>query len=242
MPKQFIVVGIGKFGHHLITRLVASGAQVVAIDSSREQIKLVQGSVTLAIQMDATDPEAFRELDLPLAKIDAAIVTIADDIESSIMATLVLKELGVGEVIARATSAAHRRALTKVGADTVVFPEVDMADRVAHWVIDTRLMDYVEISSSLGMATIVAAPEWEGRTLAQINLPKQHGCYVLAIKRDEIQEDSRVGSLAHATTAPRYRRVIDIPGADETILANDALVVVGKETKLHELANMQPPA
>lgn len=231
--KKIIVVGVGKFGLRLAEKLVEQQAEVVAIDIAADVLKLIQGRVTLAIAMDCTDPEAFKELDLPMQEIDAAIVTIGECLEASILSTLILKEMGVCEVIARATSVAHKRALEKVGADSVVFPEFDNADRLARAVLGRQVVDYVEISTNLGLVTVKATEELIGRSLAELDFKNRYGCLVLAIKRDRIVGET--DELSEQAAETRYRQVVELPPAEERIRPGDLLVVVAHQDRLTEI-------
>jgi len=238
LKKKIMVVGVGKFGLRLAEKLVAQNAEVVAIDHDIEQLKQVQGSATLAISLDCTDPEAFKELDLPMKELDAAIVTIGESMEGSILATLILKEMGVPEVISRATSIAHKLALEKVGADSVVFPEYDRADRLAQAVMGRQVVDYIEISSNLGMATVHATDMLIGKSLLELDFKNRYGGMVLAIKRDRIRA-SADQELSEAGSGTRFREVIELPDAGERIRAGDLLVVVGPQDKLTEVFDQE---
>ncbi len=235
MKKKIIVVGMGKFGMPLTDRLLLQGAEVVAIDKDVEQLKLVQAVATLSIALDCTDPEAFKELDLPMKDIDAAIVTIGESTEASILATLILKEMGVREVIARATSIAHKRALEKVGADSVVFPEYDRAERLAAAVMGRQVVDYIEITKNLGMATVHATEDMIGKSLLELDFKRKFGGLVLAIKRDRIQVAVEGDELSEKASETRFREVVELPDATECIRPGDMLVVVGPQGEVTEV-------
>lgn len=230
--KKIIVVGAGKFGARLVEKLVELDAEVVAIDSNPARLAVVQGRATLAVSLDVSDPAALRELDLPMDQIDAAVVTVADNIEGSILATLVLKELGVKQVISRATSVAHRLALQKVGADRVVFPEHDMAERLGQALLATHLEDFIGISERMGIATLRAGEELVGKSLREIEFRKRYGGYVLALKRGPVAPDEQAGLEEGAAEEEGFREVLDLPGADERIQPGDALVVLAPRDKL----------
>jgi trk system potassium uptake protein TrkA len=125
--RQFAVIGLGRFGTSLARRLAEMGREVLVIDNSEERIQDVSDVVTQAVRVDATDEEALKALGI--RNFDVVIVAIGEDIQASIMVTLILKDLGVKCVIAKALNELHRMVLEKLGADKVIFPERDMAVR-----------------------------------------------------------------------------------------------------------------
>ena len=142
--KSFVVIGCGRFGSSVARTLHDLGNEVMVIDISEDVIREISEEATYAVQADAMDEAVLK--DLGLRNFDVAVISIGSDIEASIMATLVVKELGIKRVIAKAQSELHRKVLDKIGADKVIFPERDMGVRVAHNLTSTNILDFIELS------------------------------------------------------------------------------------------------
>jgi len=181
--KSFVVIGCGRFGSSIARTLYSLGNEVLAIDSSEEIIKEISEEVTHAVQADVMDETVL--MDLGLRNFDVAVVAIGSDIEASIMATLVVKDLGIDKVIAKAQSELHGKVLSKIGADKIIFPERDMGVRVAHNLASTNILDFIELSPDYSILEIAALKEWEEKSLAQLRLPSKYGINVMAIKRGD---------------------------------------------------------
>lgn len=183
MAKQFIVVGLGRFGTSVAETLTAMGNDVLGIDKSTEAVQDVADKVTHAVQMDATDEYALKSLGV--RNFDVAVVTIGSDIQASIMVTLLLKEAGVKYIICKGQSELHRKVLLKIGADRVVLPEKEMGVRVAHNLVSANLLDLIELSENYQIIEMNAPPEWIGRSLGDLDIRRDYGISVLAIRDKE---------------------------------------------------------
>jgi trk system potassium uptake protein TrkA len=140
---QYVVIGLGRFGTSVAQTLYQMGCEVLAIDTDEEKVQAVANIVTHAVQADATDENAMRALGL--RNFDVAIISIGD-IQASILTTLVLKEMGIKRLVAKALSELHGRVLEKIGADKVIYPERDMGMRVAHNLVSGSILDYMELA------------------------------------------------------------------------------------------------
>ncbi|HKL74494.1 MAG TPA: TrkA family potassium uptake protein [Halanaerobiales bacterium] len=208
--KQFVVVGLGRFGSSLAETLAEKDFDVLAIDIDEEIVQNMSNIVTHAVEADATDEEALKTLGV--RNFDVAVVSIGDDIHSNILATLILKELGVPYVVVKAQNKLHGKILKKVGADRVVYPERDMGTRIAHNLISSNVLDYIEFAKDYSIVEIIATPNMVGNSLADLELRTRFGVNVMAIKR---------GKELNVT-----------PGANDRILEGDVLVVMGKNKDL----------
>lgn len=213
--KQFVVIGLGRFGSSIAKTLYSLGNEVLAIDSDEEIVQSISDSVTHAVQADATDEATLRSLGI--RNFDVAVVTIGSDVQSSVMITLLAKELGVKYVIAKAQNEMHAKVLYKIGADRVVFPERDMGVRVAHNLCSSNILDYIELSPDYSIMEIASISEWEGKSLRELNMRSKYGINVMAIKRDN---DINIS-----------------PSADDIIKHGDVLVVIGGTDDLKVLEN-----
>lgn len=211
--KQFVVIGLGRFGSSIAKTLYNLGYDVLGIDNNEEIIQALADSITHAVQADATDENTLKALGV--RNFDVGIVSIGQDIQASILVTLILKELGIKFVVAKAQSELHGKVLYKIGADRVVFPERDMGVRVAHNLVSSNILDYIELSPDFSIVEIAAIPEWFEKSLRELDMRVKHGLNVMAIKRNE--------------------EVIVSPKADDIILEGDILVVVGQNKDIEKL-------
>lgn len=211
--KQFVVIGLGRFGESVAKTLYGLGHDVLAIDMDEDMVQEISDSVTHAVQMDATDESALRTLGL--RNFDVAVVTIGSNIQASVMVTLLVKELGVKYIIAKGQSDLHAKVLYKIGADRVVLPEKDMGVRVAHNLVSASILDYIELSPDYSIMEVKALEEWNGKTLTELKLRSKYGINVMAIKKND---DINIS-----------------PGADEIISADDIIVAIGAAEDLAKI-------
>ena len=211
--KSFVVIGCGRFGSSVARTLHDLGNEVMVIDISEDVIREISEEATYAVQADAMDEAVLK--DLGLRNFDVAVISIGSDIEASIMATLVVKELGIKRVIAKAQSELHRKVLDKIGADKVIFPERDMGVRVAHNLTSTNILDFIELSPDYSIIEITALEEWEDKTLGQLKLSTKYGLNVMAIKRGN--------------------KITVSPSGEIMIEKDDVLVVIGSMTDIKKV-------
>lgn len=216
LKKQYVVIGIGRFGSSVAKTLYALGNDVLAIDSNEDVIQEISESVTHAVQLDATDENALRSLGI--RNFDVAVITIGANIQSSVMAALIVKEMGVKYIIAKAQSELHAKVLYKIGVDRVVLPEKDMGVRVAHNLVSTNILDYIELSPDYSIVEVVSPKDWQGKTLRQLNMRVVYGINVMAIKREN--------------------KINVSPLADDEIMPGDIIVAIGSAQSLSKLENM----
>lgn len=214
---KFAVIGLGKMGSEAARTLADQGAEVIAIDNSKELVERIKDHVAATVILDGTDDDALREIHIE--DVDAAIVTMGDSMEASILSTLILKEMGVVEVIARAISDSHARVLEKIGADKVVQPEREMGRRLAHIALTKSVREYVELPGGLGVTEILASAEMVGRSLAELDFRRRYQAMVLGIRRGEGEAES----------------LVTLPQAAERIEEGDRLVVTALEAELQKL-------
>lgn len=178
--KQYLVIGLGRFGSAVATELAAQGMQVLAIDRDMELVEEHRSLLTDVVRGDAMDHAVLDQIGA--ADFDVAIVTIGEDIKASGVITMQLKEMGVGCVIVKAFDDFHGRMLTKLGADKVIFPERDMGQRIAHNLVSEKIMDFIELSPDYSLMEMRPRPEWVGKTLKELNLRTQYRINVVAVR------------------------------------------------------------
>ncbi|HBQ28406.1 potassium uptake system protein [Peptococcaceae bacterium SCADC1_2_3] len=212
--KQFAVIGLGRFGSSLARALSRMGYEVLAIDTNEENVNDITDEITYAVQMDALEENALKSTGI--RNFDTVIVAIGQDIQASILVTVMLKEMGVKKVIAKAQTELHGKVLEKVGADLVVFPERDMGERLAHTLIAAdNIMDLINLSPDYSIIELKTPPGFIGKTLQETALRKEYGITVIAIRRG--------------------LEVIISPEAKQVIRENDILVTIGRNEKLKRL-------
>ncbi|MGL4344958.1 MAG: potassium channel family protein [Cellulosilyticaceae bacterium] len=214
--KQFVVFGLGRFGISLATTLAEAGYEVMVVDKSEERIQEISALVTHAVQADAADMDTLRSLGI--RNFDVAIVAIGKDIQSSIMTTLLLKEIGIPYVVAKASSEIHERVLRKIGADRIILPEHEMGMRIATNLMSGNIIDYIQLSSEYSIVEIAILPEWANRSIMDVNFRAKYGINIIAVQR--------------------YGKIDISPTPDYILSSEDVLVVVGstKELQLLESA------
>ncbi len=203
--KSFIVIGLGRFGSQAARRLYQQGCEVLAIDTRNDLVQQLSDDVTQAVVADARDKDVLRALDAK--SFDCAVVAIGESLADSVLATMNLKELGVPYVICKAHDETHREVLKKLGADRVVIPEKENADRLAKSLSSLNVLDYIELSEDYGIIEVPAPAPWQDKSLIELNVRAKLGVNILAIKRD--------GSITVS------------PAADFRIAQGDVMVVLG---------------
>lgn len=181
--KQYLVVGLGRFGSAVATTLAEQGMQVLAIDRSMETVEAHRGRLTDVVRGDAMDRRVLEHIGA--GDFDVAIVTIGEDVKASGVITMQLKEMGVPCVIVKAFDSFHGRMLLKLGADKVIFPERDMGQRIAHNLVSEKILDFIELSPDYSLVEMRPRPEWIGKTLGELNLRARERINVVAVRSGE---------------------------------------------------------
>ena len=180
--KSFFIIGLGRFGTALAIELCKQGNEVLALDAKNERVQAVADLVTRAVAGDARDPEVLRALGA--RNFDCAVVALAEDVGESALITLNLKELGVRRVVSKANSAVHRKVLEKIGADLVVFPEQEMALRLAHNLDNGDILNFIDLSDEYSMVERRLPAAWAGKSILQLDIRKNYHLTVIAVRRD----------------------------------------------------------
>ncbi|MCH7481313.1 MAG: TrkA family potassium uptake protein [Chloroflexi bacterium] len=217
MAHQVAVIGMGRFGISLARELYQIGHDVLAIDRDESLSQQMMGHVTYTVTGDSTSSELLEEVGI--RHFDTAVVAIGTDIQSSVLTTVLLKQFGLGQVIARATNELHGKTLKAVGADRVVYPEQETGLRTAHSLFQREVLEYMELTSEFGFSKINVPPEMAGLTLEQAgfgSVRDKYGAAVIAIRRG--------------------REPILSPSKDETMQEGDQLVLAGPEDALERIS------
>ena len=177
--QTYAVFGLGRYGRSVAKELVENGAEVLAVDNREAVVNAAISEIPYCKCADVTDQEALRQIGI--ANIDVAIVTMANHLEASVMATMLCKELGVKTVIAKCSTEINCKILTKVGADRVVFPESESGIRLAKNLLSSGFMDIIELSQDVSMVELEVKQQWIGKNLIELNLRKKYSINVVAI-------------------------------------------------------------
>lgn len=203
--KQFAVVGLGRFGLSVCQELAEAGAQVLAVDVNEDKVKAATQFVTQVIVANCTLEDTVAEL--KLSDYDMVMVSIGEDVNASILTTLVMKESGVKSVWVKASDKFHSKILQKIGADHIIMPERDMGVRVARKMLDKRVLEFQELGSNLAMTEVVIGSRLMGKTLGQLSLCQNEDIQILGFKRGP--------------------EIIKTPELDKVMEIGDMLIVAG---------------
>jgi trk system potassium uptake protein TrkA len=199
--------------------LTELGHDVIGVDADESRVQHLAEMITHALQIDATDDKALRAAGIQ--DVDVAVVSIGENIESSLLVVMQLHELGVRTIVAKAVTPLHGRILEKLGVSRVIFPEREMAIRIAHSLVMPNVIDYIELSRDFSIVEVPAPEAFVGRTLKQLELRPRLGLTLIAIKRQADGSGTIVTNIA--------------PAADETIRAGDVLALLGSNERLNQL-------
>lgn len=213
--KSFLVIGMGRFGSKLAQKLLELDNDVMVVDKSEEKISLLINDFTDAQIGDCTNPAVLESLGIN--NFDACFVTIGDNFQSSLEITSLLKDMDAKYVISKANSEIQRKFLLRNGADEVVYPIKEIAEKLAIRTSANNLFDYVEISSDFSISEIAVHESWIGKSIANIDVRKKHHVNILAIKKD--------GEL------------MPMPGADYVFERNDHVVILAKNADIFKLSS-----
>lgn len=207
MKREFAVIGLGRFGGSICEELSVEGMKVLAIDCDEAKVNEFKDIATHAVIADSTDEKILKEIGIN--NVDHVIVAIGDDIQASILTTVILADMDVEKITVKAQSDYHEKILNKIGADHVVHPERDMGKKIAHSLISSNILDYLELSEDYSMVEVKSGRKMLGKSLIELDIRAKFGCNVVAIKHDKEMNVS--------------------PRANYQIQADDVLIVIGAD-------------
>ncbi len=217
--RSFAVIGLGRFGSAMATTLAELGHDVIGIDGNEEHVRNLSDVISYAVELDATDEKALKAAGI--ADVDVAVISIGENIESSLLVVMLVKEIGIPTIVAKATTPLHGRILEKLGVSRVIFPEREMAVRVAHSLVVPNVLDYIELSRDFSIVEIPAPPDFVGKSIRQLELRPRLGLTLIAIKRNSRTGDGEFTNIA--------------PTADDRIESGDVLALLGSNERLGQL-------
>ena len=179
--KSILLIGMGKFGQTLGEKLLKMGVEVMIVDKNEDKINLLASKYTDALIANCMNEDNLKTLDVP--SFDACVVAIGDDFQSSLEITSLLKDLGAKWVVSKATTEIQRKFLLKNGADEVVYPDRDIAEKLAVKLNSKKVFDYIELNDEYSIFEIAAPKHWAGKKLVDLNPRKKYGLNILTVKK-----------------------------------------------------------
>ncbi len=228
--KQIGVIGLGIFGQSLVKALSKSNSEIIAIDLEEDRVKETAKFINNAVKADATDKNILEEL--AFNEIDEVVIAIGDNLEASILITMLLKNLGVNRVIVKANSALHAEVLSKVGADKIIFPERDEAEKLAKFLMSSNIIDIIDFSDDYSLVEIKAPGMLIGKNLFESQVRNKFGITVVAIRK----------KMPYFTDAgeTNFKEVFNIfPNAEVVIEEGDILVIIGENSKIGKFKELE---
>ena len=213
MKKTYAVLGLGRYGTAVACELTAHGMEVIAVDADERIVNAAAAELPICKCADITDPDVIKQLGI--ANVDVVIIAMAHNLEASVMAVTLCKEIGVKTIIAKCANKMHQKILTRVGADKVVFPENESGIRLAKNLLSSGFADLVSISKNVSMIELDVKPEWVGKNLIELNLRKKYSINVVALRK---------GDTVNVDIDPHA-----------ALLESDKLIVIANTEKLAKL-------
>ena len=216
--RQYAVIGLGRFGTSIARRLTEAGQEVLGIDVSEERVEEAELFVTHGVIADATEEKALTSLGI--SNFDCVIIAIGDDLQSSVLTAMLLKDLGVKKIIAKALGKRHGKLLDKIGIDWIIYPERDMGERVANQLLSPNMMNYIELSKEYNIEEIMIPSTMAEKTLRELDIRAKYNISAIALLR--------AGG-----------EIIVSPSPDEIIQKGDLLVMIGNRDDLATFSSIE---
>lgn len=220
------VIGLGTFGAKTATRLFEKGAEVIAIDNNPDLVDKIKDRVTHAVCIDVTDERAVRSTNI--SDVDVAIVAIGDNIETSILAVAMLRKLGVGKIIARATNVLHEHVLKEIGASEILKVEEEMGEIVSSKIVAPHVLQRYNFAAGYSIVELKLGKKFEGKTLVESQIRQNYSLNIVALQK-------RVPFIAEDGKSSFRVEINDSPLPMDTIEADDIVVLVGSEKNFNKL-------
>lgn len=214
--QRFAIIGLGRFGQRLAIGLAEAGQEVIAIDTDRSLVEQIRDKVDLAVALDATDEQALSGHGVD--EVDVAVVSMGDSFEANVLVTRLCKDLGIERVFSRAVLPIHERVLRRVGADDVINPEHESADRWISRLVTPQFLKQFPLEDGYSIVELPTPDDWAGQTLAELRPNRQFGVHVLAVKAQV-----------------EGRTMLQLPKADQPLAPGAVLLIMGHVDDLQQL-------
>ena len=214
MAKKYLIIGIGEFGSRIADKLKELRNDVMLVDADKEKVNLMKDNYDNVIQADCMQPQVLKELNIK--SYDACVVTVGRNFQDSLEITYRLKEFGAKYILSKSYSDIQSKFLKMAGADEIVYPEKDSAEKIAITLNSENLVDFVEIGDKFGMFEIGIRPEWVGKNVVEIDVRKKYGINIIAIK---------------------HNGEISVPTVDYRFAKDDITFLFGEREQVNKLIN-----
>ncbi len=227
--KKYIVIGLGNFGFNIATMLEENNCEVLGMDSDKDVVQKAKDFISQAIVGDGSDKEVLESLSLK--DFDGAIISIGQDMSSSILISLYLREIGIPRIVVRSISEDHGKILKMIGVSDIVFPERDIAIRVANKLALKNAIDYLPISDDYGILEVTPPKSFIGKSLKELEISTRFGCQVIGIKYQGTngELDDLTGKNLNVKIAPT---------ANDVIVKNSIMIVIGKHEDIERIQSL----
>ena len=229
MKRLFAVIGLGRFGYSVAETLLKKGCEVLAIDRDEEKIQAISEIATFAVQCDATDERALK--DVSAQNVDVAVVSIGENVEASVLIVQTLKDMGVKSIVAKAVAPIQGKILKNLGVNEVIYPERDTAIRLAHRLISPNVLEYLELAPGYSIEEVSVPEPFSGLSLREAKIQDNHNLNIIGIKKQisrMVQGRMMKGETFNFTPLP-----------DDVIEKGDVLVMIGKEEDLDRFSGAE---
>lgn len=211
--KSIGIIGLGRFGGTLAKQVTGLGHEVYGVDRDEKVVQKIAPYIAQSVIADFTDEDTVRELHLET--LDVVVIAIGEDMNAKLLTAMVLQEIGCPYIVAKASTAIESKLLKKVGVDLIVYPEMDMAERVAQMLTGDHIVDYFQLSKDIGIVEIRTPQFMVDKNLKELELRKQYGVNIVALKRDN--------------------QIIATPDPNDRLRATDMLIVIGRNEEITKL-------
>lgn len=215
--REYVVIGLGRFGSSVARQLELNGCEVLAIDSNPTLVQKIAGDVTYALTGDVTKEETLAEIGI--RNFDGAVIAMASSLEASVLTTIWAKEQGVPMVMVKAYNSLQEKILKRIGADVVVFPEDEIGKHIANTLAYGELFDSIEVTDEYSIIDLEIPKSWEGKNLIKLDLRKRFGINVIGLKKGE--------------------ELNMLPSAEQPLCFGEKLVVIGRNDMLKKMMEQQ---
>ena len=223
--NQFLIIGLGNFGSNIAKALYERGCQVLAIDTDKEKIQDIKDFVSQSMILDVRDKDAVKSL--PIQDTDTAVISLGGQMEATILATLYLKEMGLSRIMVKAMNEDHAKILKIMGASEVIFPEQQMALRIADRLAHPNMLDLVSLAEGFSMAELLPLESFYGKSLMDLEIRKKYSLEIVAIKHTLTDENGN-----------KTEKLKSIPLSTYIIERGDILVVVGEDKYIEKYRSL----
>ena len=214
--EQYMVIGLGNFGYHVACALAEAGKQVIAVDANSKRVEEIGDKVRKAVTADVRDKKAISDI-ISSNKIDVAIVSLGNNLESSVLATVFLKEMKVEKIITKASNDDQSTVLHAIGATEVIFPEQEVALKLALRLVKPNFIDYIPMAEEYGIIEVAVPDDFVGKTLAELKLRNKYNVEIIAVKN------------------VLSGKLVMVPKADYKFELDTAMVMVGKNEDIEKV-------